>query len=64
MPSYTYFCKSHGEFEVTHSIKELLEDCPKCQEENIQPPNKITRLISSNISFVLSGGGWAKDNYH
>lgn len=61
MPTYIYQCEDHGEFEVTHSINECLEDCPKCKEEN-KEPKKIKRLIAAT-SFILNGGGWAKDNY-
>lgn len=64
MPTYLYKCEIHGEFEETHSIKETLEDCPKCCEENIQPPKKLVRLIHSGTSFILQGSGWARDNYH
>jgi putative FmdB family regulatory protein len=62
MPTYTYKCKIHDEFDVVHSIKECLEHCPKCEEEKLEP-QKVIRLISGGTTFVLSGGGWAKDNY-
>ena len=62
MPTYTYSCSVHGEFEETHSIKEHLEDCPKCKEEGLEP-QKVTRLISSGGSFQLNGQRWARDNY-
>ena len=62
MPVYTYKCEIHGEFEVTHSMKECLTTCPKCEEENLEP-QKVVRLISGGTSFVLSGGGWAKEGY-
>lgn len=61
--TYTYKCPIHGEFEVEHSIKDKLEDCPKCKEEGIDPPNKITRLISSNGTFILMGDCWSRTNY-
>lgn len=65
MPTYLYFCPHHDEFEVEHSIKDILEECPKCKEENIVPPNKVIRLINSGASFILKDGGcgWAKNNY-
>lgn len=62
MPTYTYKCELHGEFEYEHSIKDVLEECPKCKEEGLQP-QKVVRLISGGTGFLLMGGGWAKDNY-
>ncbi len=62
MPTYTYFCPVHKEFEETHSITKVLETCPKCQEEGLEP-QKVTRLISSGSTFILSGGGWAREGY-
>jgi len=62
MPTYLYLCKGdHGEFEIVHSIKEELQECPKCKEEGKQsdPPQ---RLIAST-SFILVGGGWASEGY-
>jgi putative FmdB family regulatory protein len=63
MPTYLYECPVHGEFEHQHSIKEELEFCPKCQEENQATPQKVKRLIASSGGFILNGSGWAKDNY-
>jgi putative FmdB family regulatory protein len=62
MPTYTYRCEVHGEFEEAHSITEQLEECPKCKEEGL-PAQKPTRLISSGGTFILTGGGWARDSY-
>jgi putative FmdB family regulatory protein len=62
MPTYLYECPVHGEFEHQHSIKEELEECPKCREEN-KPPQKVKRLIAGGSGFILNGSGWAKDNY-
>ena len=62
MPTYTYHCETHGEFEEVHSITTQLEDCPKCKEEGVEP-KKLTRLISSGGNFILTGGGWAKEGY-
>jgi putative FmdB family regulatory protein len=61
MPIYEYECSIHGNFEHNHSIKDVLEKCPQCQEENIEsdPPK---RLISLG-SFILNGGCWARDKY-
>ncbi len=63
MITYTYSCPIHNEFEYQHSIKENLEFCPQCQENNIQ--TAVKRLISKGSGFILSSGGvgWAKDNY-
>lgn len=62
MPEYLYRCEvCNQEFEAMHSIKEQLEECPMCKEAG-RPPVPPTRLISS-CSFVLSGAGWARDNY-
>lgn len=63
MPTYTYECEVHGEFEESHSIKVELEECPKCKAEGL-PAHKPKRLISGGTGFILVGGGWAKDNYH
>lgn len=62
MPTYTYKCDVHGEFEEEHSITQKLEECPKCKEEGL-PVQKVVRLISSGGSFVLVGGGWANSGY-
>ena len=63
MPTYTYHCPEHGEFEEFHSITEQLEECPLCQKEHLDPPHKVTRLISGGTTFVLNGGGWANEGY-
>lgn len=62
MPTYVYCCDAHGEFEEFHSIKEQLEECPKCKAEGIKsdPPK---RLIAGGSSFILTGGGWANTGY-
>lgn len=61
MPTYLYKCETHGEFEEVHSIKEELQECPKCKEEGkvSSPPQ---RLITGT-SFILVGGGWASEGY-
>lgn len=65
MPTYLYKCEIHGEFEEIHSIKEVLSECPKCKEENTNPPGKLVRLIANGGSFILKegGSGWARNNY-
>lgn len=61
--TYLYKCPIHGEFEIEHSIKDKMTECPKCKEESINPPNKIERLISSGGTFILVGSGWASSGY-
>lgn len=63
MPTYLYECPVHGEFECQHSIKEELETCPTCKMEQVAEPQKVKRLISGGGGFILSGTGWARDNY-
>ncbi len=63
MPTYLYECPIHGQFEHQHSIKEELEICPTCQEENRMDPQKVKKLIAGGGGFILNGSGWAKDNY-
>jgi putative FmdB family regulatory protein len=63
MPTYLYECPVHGQFEHQHSIKEELEVCPLCEAEASIDPQKVKKLIASGGSFILSGNGWAKDNY-
>lgn len=59
MPIYQYKCETCDlEFEEVRAIKDPpLEKCqrPECK-------GKPKRLIS-RTSFVLNGGGWAKDGY-
>jgi hypothetical protein len=63
MATYLYECGQHGEFEYEHSIKDILDVCPKCLAENNPAPCKVKRLIAGGTSFVLAGGGWAKQGY-
>jgi hypothetical protein len=71
MPTYLYECPIHGEFETEHSITEELEFCPICEEAaegdltigGRRSFQKVKRLIPGGTGFILSGGGWAKDNY-
>ena len=62
MPTYVYSCPVHKEFEEFHSINDLVEYCPKCKEEGLEP-QKVTRLIAGGSTFILSGGGWAREGY-
>ena len=66
MPTYLYECPVCGEFEFEHSITQELEFCPTCKEkgrEDFSEPSKVKRLIAKGTNFVLSGSGWARDNY-
>jgi hypothetical protein len=63
MSTFLYKCPVHGEFEVEHSIKEKLEECPLCKEKGKDPPEKIVRLISSGTTFILAGSRWASTGY-
>jgi putative FmdB family regulatory protein len=63
MPTYLYCCDTcKREFEEFHSINDKLEECPKCKADGL-PSQPVTRLISSGTTFILSGSGWARDNY-
>lgn len=55
MPTYEYFCETHGEFEETHSITIKLTHCPKCKEEGIE--QEIKRLISLGGKGVVELAG-------
>lgn len=63
--TYLYLCKalenSHGEFEVEHSIKDVLTECPKCKEEG--KSCAVERLIAAAAPFQLMGGGWSPSGY-
>lgn len=63
MSVYLYKCPIHDEFEVEHSMHELLQECPKCKEEGKEHPEKVTRLIAGGTQFTLIGGSWGRDNY-
>lgn len=45
MPTYLYECPTHGEFEEYHSMSKMLELCPKCQTEGVEP-QKLKQLIN------------------
>jgi len=62
MPTYEYECEMHKIIEVQQTISEpLLEECPKCREENnIHSP--VKRLISI-CNFHLVGSGWSQTGY-
>lgn len=63
MPTYSYKCETcGGEFDAVQSIKDPpLDECPtKTDTGGCKGHPK--RLIS-RTTFVLNGGGWAKDGY-
>jgi hypothetical protein len=45
MPTYLYECPIHSEFEEYHSVTQMLENCPKCQGEGLEP-QKLKLLIN------------------
>lgn len=55
MPTYTYLCEKHGEFDEFHSISRKLEFCPQCEAEQVQTP--VTRLITSTSKGVVERYG-------
>jgi len=60
MPMYEYKCPKCGhEFDriVRHADREAPQKCPECEH------GAATRQMSKSTSFVLKGGGWAKDGY-
>lgn len=65
MPLYPYRCKRCGaEIDIRHSIKEGA----RRYHEHKAPDGgtcagPMRRLIAPGGSFVLKGGGWAKDGY-
>lgn len=68
MPTYTYKCPTHGEFEVEQKINdEKIERCPRIMGDRLtlgRPcGSPVERLISPGTSFVLKGQGWARDGY-
>lgn len=58
MPTYEYICRDcNHAWEEEQSIKDTaITTCPKCKEET------AVRQISAG-SFVLAGGGWAREGY-
>ena len=52
MPTYLYECPIHGEFEEYHSMSQMLEHCPKCEEEKLQP-QKLKQLINCSSRGVV-----------
>ena len=52
MPTYLYECSRHGEFEEYHSMSDMLEFCPRCKEENLEP-QKLKQLINCQSIGVV-----------
>jgi hypothetical protein len=53
MPTYLYKCEAkHGEFEKYHSVSQIMELCPKCQEEGLEP-QKLQLLINCTTKGVV-----------
>lgn len=70
MPVYDYRCEWGHEFERTQSITDeplrncpVLVDGPDGGEEEFPCGGPVERLIAKGTSFILEGGGWAKDGY-
>jgi putative FmdB family regulatory protein len=61
MPTYLYLCETHGEFEAVHSITEQLDECPACKAAGYS--SEVPKRLIASTSFVLTGGGWAKEGY-
>lgn len=62
MPTYLYHCeKCQKEFEAEHSINDELQECSTCKQNGLSIKPK--KLIAGGSSFILIGGGWAKDQY-
>lgn len=61
MPTYLYECETHGEFEEYHSMSIVLEFCPKCQEEKVDPPKTIKKLINCGTKGVVELSGHELD---
>lgn len=61
MPTYNYECtskKCKNEWEEEQKITdEPLIKCPKCKKKTAK------RLISCGSTFILAGGGWAREGY-
>ena len=64
MPMYEYECeKCHRTFEVEQKITEPKLTTCVLTLESVPCEGEVKRLISGPGSFVLKGGGWAKDGY-
>lgn len=55
-----YKCKRcDHEFEYFSVRSDDKPECPKCEAKD----NELEKQVSKKTSFVLKGGGWAKDRY-
>ena len=45
MPTYLYKCIVHGEFEVIHSMNDLIKVCPQCGSD-------VKRLINTCFTHI------------
>lgn len=52
MPTYTYECSTHGEFEEFHSMSSIYKECPKCKEEG-KEPGDFKQLINCTTKGVV-----------
>jgi putative FmdB family regulatory protein len=61
MPIYDYKCvKCEHEFEYFHqSSSDDTPECPECKTKTKEHEKQIPK----QTSFILKGGGWAKDRY-
>jgi len=59
MPIYEYECEScNKKLDVIQKTTDKpLIKCPECGKLS------LVKVIASNCSFVLKGGGWFKDGY-
>lgn len=56
MPTYEYFCRECGEFELAQKMTDKpIRECPKC--------GKCVERLISTTSFRLIGSGWFRDGY-
>lgn len=51
MPTYTYRCPIHGDFEEFHNINEVIKWCPKCGEN-------VKKIIKGAPIVNFKGNGF------
>lgn len=68
MPLYDYECQDCRcivEFLRPYSNNTIYETCSKCHGKFYERSNSLfKRVFNPTSTFVLGGGGWAKDNYN